>query len=85
MKASDSRNAPASSSYEDVRAWLLEVDPELVAAADDVDQTLLDSAARRSPLELLRDASARELLRLQTTTASLKSRTSLAFQISTWR
>ncbi|MCA9641317.1 MAG: hypothetical protein H6718_06555 [Polyangiaceae bacterium] len=67
MKPSDSRNAPASSSYEDVRAWLLEVDPELVAAAADVDQTLLDSAARRSPLELLREASAsaRELLRLQ--------------------
>lgn len=67
MKAPEPRNAPASGSYEDVRAWLLEVDPELVAAAADVDQTLLDSASQRAPLELLREASASawELLRLQ--------------------
>ncbi len=67
MTASKSRSAPASARYEDVRTWLLEVDPELVAAAADVDPTLLDSASRRAPLELLREASAsaRELLRLQ--------------------
>ncbi len=67
MKAPKPRDAPASGSYEDVRAWLLEVDPDLVAAAADVDPTLIDSASRRAPLELLREAgaSARELLRLQ--------------------
>lgn len=44
--------------YEQVRAWLLDVDPDLVAAADDVDRTLIADTLRLSLSERLDKASA---------------------------
>ncbi len=39
---------------ESLRDWLARVDPDLLAAAEEVDVTLLDAALALSPLERLR-------------------------------
>jgi hypothetical protein len=61
------RAGPASESYADVRAWVLEVDPDLAQAEEDVDLTLLETTGRLSPFQRLENATAmaEELLRLR--------------------
>ena len=58
--------APASKRYEDVRAWVEQIDPALAAAEAEVDVSLLEASALRAPLEMLRNSTAlaRELQRL---------------------